>query len=157
MPLATIPEGEYGQEFVCDTEFFKTMENSDVISSDVKVKLDITHKNGNYNCRFKFSGTIEIPCDRCLDALSHEVDTEYCITVRYGEEYNDESDEVLIIPHEEMTLDVSGILHDTIVLTIPIRNIHAPGKCNREMEEKLMGHAAHIDDEDDLEENDDRD
>ena len=150
--LAALPEGKFEQDFVCDTEFFKHMESIDVIAGDVDVHLEISHKNNAYNCSFQIDGEIQIPCDRCLEPMTHIVEADYDIVVKYGYEYDDSSDEVLIIPEEQTSFDVSQIIHDTILLTIPIRHIHQEGECNAEMAEKFLSHLAESDDEDDEEE-----
>ncbi|MBQ5697558.1 MAG: hypothetical protein IIV50_04170, partial [Muribaculaceae bacterium] len=92
--LAALPEGKFEQDFVCDTEFFKHMESIDVIAGDVDVHLEISHKNNAYNCSFQIDGEIQIPCDRCLEPMTHIVEADYDIVVKYGYEYDDSSDEV---------------------------------------------------------------
>lgn len=146
--LASIADGRHEQDFVCDTQFFKNMENSDVIDADVKVHLDLVKKNGLYDCTFTCKGLLHIPCDRCLDPLDHEVDTTYHITVQYGDSYDDASDDLLVIPHNDTYLNVAYMLYDTILLTIPLRHVHPLGKCNRAMAAALNKHNARIDDAD---------
>ena len=138
--LATLADGHYEQDFECGTEFFKNMENPDIITSDVKVHLDLVKKGEAYDCNFTCKGTLRIPCDRCLDPIDHEVDTAYHIIVKYGEDYNDESDDLLVIPQTDSYLNVAYMLYDTIVLTIPIRHVHPMGKCNRAMVAALHKH-----------------
>lgn len=140
--LASLADGRHEQDFVCDTEFFKNMENTDVVSSDVQVHMDLEKKHGSYDMTFTFKGELQIPCDRCLDPMLHEVDTTYHITVEYGDSYNDASDDLLVIPSTDAWLNVAYMLYDTIVLTIPLRHVHAPGKCNRAMAAALHKHSA---------------
>ena len=138
--LASLPEGKFEQEFVCDTQFFKNMENEDVVNSDVKVHLDLEHRNGLYDLKFTLKGVVQVPCDRCLDPIDIEVDTTYDIKVEYGDTYDDASDELLIIPGSNPYLNVAYMLYDTIVLTIPMRHVHPLGKCNRAMAAALTKH-----------------
>ena len=49
IPLASLGDGKYVQDFECGTEFFKNMENPDIITSDVKVNLDLEKKNETYD------------------------------------------------------------------------------------------------------------
>ena len=153
--LASLPEGHHEQEFVCDTQFFKNMENTDVINSDVTVHMDLNHKNDLYDMEFTCKGTLQVPCDRCLDPIELEVDATYHITVEYGDSYNDASDDLLIIPHNDSYLNVAYMLYDTILLTIPLRKVHPLGKCNRAMAAALNKHKVRgsEDDEDTVETN----
>ena len=147
--LASLPEGKFQQEFVCDTQFFKNMENEDVVNSDVKVHLDLENRNGLYDLKFTLKGMVQVPCDRCLDPIDIEVDTSYNIKVEYGDSYDDASDELLIIPSSNSYLNVAYMLYDTILLSIPMRHVHPLGKCNRAMAAALNKHKAQsdIDDE----------
>ena len=127
------------------------MENTDVLNADVDVHLDLTNKNGLYDLAFTCKGKLQIPCDRCLDPIDHEVDTTYHITVEYGDSYNDASDDLLIIPNSDTYLNVAYMLYDTILLTIPLRHVHPLGKCNRAMAAALNKHKARGAEEDEEE------
>ena len=143
-----MPEGKFEQEFVCDTQFFKNMENTDVVNSDVKVHLDLVNRNGLYDLNFTFTGLVQVPCDRCLDPIDIEVDTTYNIKVEYGDTYDDASDDLLIIPAANPYLNVAYMLYDTILLAIPMRHVHPLGKCNRAMAAALNKHKVRGDEDD---------
>lgn len=142
-----MPEGHHERDFHIGPEFFKNMENPDILGADVNVHLDLEHRNGAYDCTFTCKGTLEIPCDRCLDPLEHEVDTQYHVVVKYGDRYDDASDDVLVIPESNHSLNVAYMLNDTIVLTIPMRHVHPMGKCNRAMAAVLNKHSSQTGDE----------
>lgn len=124
------------------------MEHPGIHNADVKVHLDLEKRHDAYDCTFYCKGIIQVPCDRCLDLLDIEVDTVYHIIVKYGESYNDESDDVLVIPYSNPYLNVAYMLYDTIVLCIPLRCVHPLGKCNRAMAAALNKHKARGTEED---------
>lgn len=145
--LASLPDGHHEQDFEIGTEFFRNMENRDIISSDIYVHLDLIKKDELYDCTFTVKGVLQIPCDRCLDPLEHEVDTEYHVVVKYGDNYDDGADNLLTIPYSNSYLNVAYILNDTILLTIPMRHVHPLGKCNRAMAAALNKHRSAGDDD----------
>jgi len=138
--LAGKPDGHYEQDFEIGKEFFENMENHDILSSDIHVHMDMDKRNDAYYCEFHCKGMLQIPCDRCLDPMEHEVDTTYRVTVKYGDNYDDGADNLLVIPYSNKYLNVAYMLYDTILLTIPIRHVHPQGKCNRAMLEALRKH-----------------
>lgn len=144
--LGSLAEGHHEQDFLIDTTFFRNMEDDNIIDADVKVHLDLDYRNGIYDCNFTLKGMMHIPCDRCLDPMEFPVDTTYHIAVKYGPEYDDSSDDVLVIPDTDMFLNVAYMLHDTIVLTIPMRHVHPVGKCNRAMSDVLHRHSSEAED-----------
>lgn len=149
--LASLPIGKQQQEFVCDTQFFKNMENDDVVNADVAVHLDLENRNGLYDLKFTLKGLVQVPCDRCLDPIDIDVDTTYNIKVEYGDSYDDASDDLLIIPTDNPYLNVAYMLYDTILLSIPMRHVHPLGKCNRAMAAALSRHRVQGDEEDEEE------
>ncbi len=148
--LKSLPEGEHTFEYHLDKQFFINMENSDVRDADVNVKLDVDHRGDAYVLAFHLTGTLTVLCDRCLDELPLDIDATYGLTVKYGDEYNDDSDTLLVIPESDNYLNVAYMIYDTAVLAIPPRHVHPQGKCNRAMSalNKKYGVNASADDED---------
>lgn len=142
LPLKTLTEGTHEFDYRLDKQFFVNMENSDVRDADLAVHLTVTHRNALYSLRFHITGPLTLLCDRCLDDLVIDIDTTYDINVEYGDDYNDESDDLLIIPESDSNLNVSYMLYDTVVLAIPIKHVHPLGKCNRQMSALLKKHRA---------------
>ncbi len=140
--LASMEDGHYEKDFRIGRLFFEEMENDSVLGADVDVMLDIDKRHGSYLLQFHCEGTMQVPCDRCLDPVDHQVDTDYDVTVRYGEEYDDSKDNLLIIPYNETVLNVASLIYDTLLLTIPLRCVHPEGACNSEMSETLRQHQA---------------
>lgn len=146
--LKSLPIGKHTFEYHLDKTFFQNMENSDVRDADAKVVLDVDHRAEGYYLQFHLTGTLTLLCDRCLDELPIDVDSEYSLTVRYGSDYNDDSDTLLIIPESDNYLNVAYMIYDTAVLAIPARHVHPLGKCNRAMSALYKKHARSADDED---------
>ncbi|MCM1137910.1 MAG: DUF177 domain-containing protein [Duncaniella sp.] len=148
LPLKTIPEGTQQFEYHLGKQFFVNMESADIHDADLTVKLAVTHKHDIYNLAFHVSGTVTLICDRCLDDLIQPIDATYDIAVKFGADYS-ETDELLIIPESENYLNVSYMIYDTASLAVPVKHVHPLGKCNRAMSALLRKHrATKVDDED---------
>ncbi len=131
--LKSLPLGKHDFEYHLDKQFFINMENSDVRDADVNVALTVNHSNDAYQLSFHLTGTLTVLCDRCLDELPLDIDTTYDLTVKYGDDYDNESDTLLVIPESDNYLNVAYMIYDTAVLAIPPRHVHPQGKCNRAM------------------------
>lgn len=147
--LKSLPHGKHSFEYHLDKTFFSNMENDDVRDADIRVTLDVDYRGDSYVMEFHLVGTLTVLCDRCLDELPLPVDASYNLAVKYGEEYNDDSDTLLIIPESDNYLNVAYMIYDTAVLAIPPRHVHPQGKCNRAMSalNKKYG-VKNLDDED---------
>ncbi len=148
LPLKTLSIGTHEFDYHLDKQFFANMEYADAREADIDVHLTVTLRNDIYVLHFKVTGTLTMLCDRCLDDMVVDVDAQYDINVEYGDDYNDESDDLLIIPVSDNYLNVSYMIYDTVVLALPIKHVHPMGKCNRQMSALLKKHRATISAED---------
>lgn len=138
LPLKTLSVGVQDFKYHLDAAFFNDVEATEVREASVDASLKVDRKDdGYYLLSFGFSGEITIPCDRCLDDMQLSVDTTYDLTVKEGDEYDDSDDKVLVIPGHWRELDLTPLMRDTVLLTIPIMHAHPEGECNEEMLERL--------------------
>ena len=79
-----MPIGTQDFEYVLDNEFFKNIEGEDVQKGKVKVKLTVKRTAASFELDFDLEGVIQIPCDRCLDDMDHEVKTQETLYVKFG-------------------------------------------------------------------------
>jgi len=149
LQLKSLAEGTHEFDYKIDKQFFVNMEYADVRDADLDVHLTVTYRNSLYKLAFRITGTLTLLCDRCLDDMVLPVDTTYNVNVEYGDAYNDESDDLLIIPQSDNYINVAYMLFDTVVLVIPMKHVHPAGKCNRAMSALLKKHRAHTAGEDD--------
>ncbi len=150
LPLKNIPEGTQEFEYHLGKQFFVNMESADIHDADLTVNLTVTHKHDLYNLVFRVTGTVTLICDRCLDDLIQPIEAAYEIAVKYGDDYA-EPDELLVIPESDTYLNVSYMIYDTASLAIPVKHVHPLGKCNRAMSALLRKHRATKGDEEDAE------
>jgi len=148
LPLKSMAPGTHQFEYKLGKTFFNNMENEDIHDADLRVALTVVYKADVYELDFAVEGTLTLICDRCLDDLEFPVDTTYHINVKYGDDYNDDSDTLLVIPESDNYLNVAYMIYDTVALTIPIKHVHPLGKCNRQMSAMLKKHRATSGDED---------
>ncbi|MDE5687146.1 MAG: DUF177 domain-containing protein [Paramuribaculum sp.] len=149
LPLKSMAPGTHESEYRLGKTFFANMESEDIHDADLRVALTVNYKGDIYELNFTVEGTVTLICDRCLDDLEYPIETSYHINVKYGDDYNDDSDDLLVIPESDNYLNVAYMIYDTVALTIPIKHVHPLGKCNRQMSAMLKKHrAAAVSDED---------
>lgn len=136
-------------EYLLNSLFFTNIGSEDIQKGKVNVQITISKKAGVFDFSFIFSGVIVIPCDRCLDDMDLPIDTTAHLIVKLGKDYSEESDEIVVIPEMEGKINLAWFLYEFIALAIPIKHVHAPGKCNKQMTSKLKKHTAKSDDGDD--------
>ena len=131
-------------EFDLDNVFFADIDGEEFQKGAVKAKVVVSKNRDVFDFSFALAGMVVVPCDRCLDDLTMEVDTENTLRVKLGDSYADEGD-IVIVPENEGDLNIAWYLYEFIALALPMKRVHAPGKCNHEMTGRLKKHSAGAD------------
>ncbi|MDH8702322.1 uncharacterized metal-binding protein YceD (DUF177 family) [Dysgonomonadaceae bacterium PH5-43] len=148
--LKGIRQDSVEYEYLLDSQFFTDIEGEDIQKGKVETLLTISKIDEfSFSFDFQFNGSIAISCDRCLDDMNFPIDTTSRLVVKLGEDYSEESDDIVTIPEKEGIINIAWFLYEFIALEIPIKHVHAPGKCNKQMAAKLKKHTAKSVDEDD--------
>ena len=125
-------------EFDVDGDFFKALDTSEVKDGVLHVSVSIRKATGFYELQFHTEGTVTVPCDLCLDDMEQPIMTDNRLVAKLGAETYTEDDDVVTVDENEGILDTSWLIYEFIALAIPIKHVHAPGKCNSVMTQKLQ-------------------
>ena len=151
--LKNLSPGVHEYEYFLENKFFVDIDGDEVQKGKVKVNLTVKRTSMVFDMNFQLEGIVYVPCDRCLDDMELPVSTQNKLVVKFGKEYAEESEEIVIIPEEEGEINLAWFIYEFIALAIPMKHIHAPGKCNNAMSSKLKKHTARrADDEDEFDE-----
>jgi uncharacterized metal-binding protein YceD (DUF177 family) len=151
IPLKSLTIGDHSFEYQLDSEFFKNIDGQEVQKGKVSAKVLVRNNSRSFDLSFVLQGMVKIPCDRCLDDMDLEIEHSDKLIVRFGQEYAEEGDDIIIVPESEGEINIAWFLYEFVALSIPIKHVHAPGKCNKAMSGKLRKHLAKgPDDESDL-------
>lgn len=156
--LRSLPEGKSEYDYHLDDKFFVLIDSdsNDIKKGDLNVKLVIQKTANTFECNFIINGTVTVPCDRCLDDLKMEVGTKNRLIVKFGKEYSEESDEIVIIPEDDGEINIVWFLYEFIALSLPMKKVHPQGECNKTVSSKLRKYKISDtnDDDDDLDSDD---
>jgi DUF177 domain-containing protein len=134
--------GKHEFNYAIHDEFFALFENSEIEKGSVKVEFILDKKSNFMEFIFNMSGTVGIPCDRCLDNYNQPIDYKGKIIVKFGEERNEISDEMIVLSKDDFEIDLKDYIYELIFLNIPLRKVHPDDEdgnstCNQEMLNKL--------------------
>ncbi len=127
-------------EFVLDNLFFAHIDGPEVQKGKVNVILTVKKTSRAFEFHFQTDGIVWVPCDRCLDEMELVVSSTDKLMVKFGREYAEEGDNLIVIPEEEGEINVAWFMYEFVALSVPMKHVHAPGKCNKGMTGKLNKH-----------------
>jgi uncharacterized metal-binding protein YceD (DUF177 family) len=134
--LKGLKEEDTSLELSLDDDFFAALDGAEVKQGSLHVSVSIRKATGFFELQFHSKGHVIIPCDRCLDDMEQPVETDNRLIVKLGSSYSEE-DDIIVVPEDEGILDISWFIYEFAILAIPIRHVHAPGKCNPAMTKAL--------------------
>jgi len=123
-------------DYDLDDSFFRALDQSQLEHGTLHVSVSIRKMTGFFEFLFHTDGSVIVSCDRCLDDMEQPIDAENRLVVKLGGTYSDEDDTVTV-DEEDGIFDMSWFIYEFIMLAIPIKHVHAPGKCNSAMTQKL--------------------
>jgi len=146
--LRNLAQGVHSFDYQLDNTFFVNIDGDEVQRGKVEVKLTLKRTSVAFEMDFQLNGGVMVPCDRCLDDMELPVETQNRLVVKFGKEYAEESDEVVVIPEDEGAINLAWFLYEFVALAVPMKHVHAPGKCNKSMTSKLKKHTSRSADDD---------
>ncbi|MNF22828.1 hypothetical protein D3C85_110010 [compost metagenome] len=126
IPFIGLKLGKHHFEYQISNKFFEIFDYHEFQNSDIKVNLVLEKKSTMLELSFKHKGTVNVPCDLTGEDFDLPVKGKMNLIVRFGETFNNDNEELLILPHGEFEIDVAQYIYEMIVLSVPLRRVH-PG------------------------------
>jgi uncharacterized metal-binding protein YceD (DUF177 family) len=126
IPFVGLKLGKHHFEYQVNNKFFEIFDYHEFQNSDIKVNLVLDKKSTMLELSFKHKGTVNVPCDMTSEDFDLPIKGKMNLIVRFGEVFNNDNEELLILPHGEFEIDVAQYIYEMIVLSVPLRRVH-PG------------------------------
>ncbi|MBP0905274.1 YceD family protein [Mariniflexile gromovii] len=126
IPFVGLKLGKHHFEYKIEQAFFEYFEYEEFNNVNVDVNLILDKKSTLLELNFKISGFVNVNCDLTNEPYDQTIKNEFDLVVKFGDEYNDEFDDILIVPHGTYEVNVQQYIYELIVLSVPIKRIH-PG------------------------------
>ncbi|MFH1159445.1 MAG: DUF177 domain-containing protein [bacterium] len=142
IPFRGLKPGIHRYDFQIGNPFFERFQEGEIRNGNVSVHLDLDKEERMLIFHFSISGEVTLPCDRCNEPVQLEVNGKERLIVKFGDTFEEQSEELQIIPESETHFDTAPFFYECIHLLLPMRRIHpenGQGKnsCNPEILRKL--------------------
>jgi len=115
---------EHHFQYEIDDEFFRKYGTDIVSEGKFLVDLLLTKHETFIETGFKISGAARLICDRSLEPFDFPIDSKHKIVFKYGDEYQEITDEIITIPRDAATLELGQYIYEFIVLEVPLKKLH---------------------------------
>lgn len=119
-----LKHGKHLFEYEIGNAFFELFDYHEFNNSNQKVSVVLDKKSNLLELFFKSEGFVNVNCDVTNEPFDLSVNGELHLIVKFGNEYNDENDEFLVIPAGEHTINIAQYIYEMIVLSVPSKRVH---------------------------------
>ena len=118
--------GKHLFDYKIEKAFFDEFEYDDVNDIDVQAEVELNKKDTFLEFNFNISGNVNVNCDLTNEPYAEDISGIFDLVVKFGDDYNNENEDVLIVPHGEYEINIAQYIYELIVLSIPSKRVH-PG------------------------------
>ena len=137
IPFIGLKDGKHQFEYQIDNSFFKLFDFDEFNETEIKVTLEFHKKPTILELTFNTEGTVDVNCDLTNEPFDQPIEGNLNLIVKFGNEYNNENEEILIIPHREYEINIAHYIYEMIVLAMPSKRLH-PGIEDGTLESEIL-------------------
>ena len=132
-----LKEGEHNYIFKISDSFLKNFGFNELKNVDVQVNSLFVKKNSLMELSLNGKGSYVLTCDISNEEFLYKVDSKLNYIIKFGENYNDDNDQFVIIPHSSYKFNIAKTIYEMVVLSIPQKKLH-PGVIDGSLNSKTV-------------------
>ena len=140
IPFSGLSQGKHGFDYSVKNKFFESFDYNEFNSADINVHAQLNKMTTMLELELSAKGTVNVNCDITNEPFDQPISGDLELVIKFGEEYNNENDEILIIPHGEHQINIAQYVYEYIILAVPVKRVHpgiADGTLKSEILDKL--------------------
>lgn len=135
--FAGLKEGKHQFQFEVDNTFFENFGFEEFNSSSIIVDSVLDKKNTIMELSLHATGSVNVNCDVTNEPFDLDIDSSMNLVIKFGDAFNDENEELLILSHGEYEFNTSQYIYEMLVLSIPHKRVH-PGVEDGSLESDVL-------------------
>jgi uncharacterized metal-binding protein YceD (DUF177 family) len=137
IPFLGLKLGQHSFEYQINNKFFESFDYHEFNEASITVAVVLNKMSTVMELEMNAHGTVNLACDLTNEPFDQDITAALALVVKFGDEFNDEDDEILVIPHGEHQINIAQYLYEMLVLAVPPKRIH-PGVINGTLESEAL-------------------
>jgi uncharacterized metal-binding protein YceD (DUF177 family) len=137
IPFIGLKDESHLFEYQISNTFFDAFNFDEYFDTNIQIELTFNKKDTMLLLTFVAKGTVNVTCDVSGEPFDQKINANLSLIVKFGEEYNDENEEVLILPYASFQINVAQYIYEMVVLNVPSKRVH-PKVLDGTMESEAM-------------------
>ena len=133
IPYLGLKNGIHLYEFEADETFFSKFDQSLFVKAKVNYEVQLEKLNTQINLEIDLVGLVDNQCDTCGGDLTSQIEGDFRVVVKFGDETSDLTDDLIILGPSEQFVNLDQLFFEFAHLCLPARNVHENElDCNQE-------------------------
>lgn len=132
-----LKEGIHYFKYKIENQFFEAFNFNEYLEANIAVDVEFIKKSTLIELNLMAKGTIRVACDVSNELFDQPVKGELSLVIKFGNEYNDDNEEVIIIPYGDHQVNIAQFIYEMIVLAVPKKKVH-PGIENGTLQSPVL-------------------
>ena len=121
-----LKEGSHNFNFEVSNQLFLSFQYLEFNNCKISADVNLIKKSNLLEIEIKSKGTINLNCHVSDESFDYFHNEHYKFVVKFGNSFNDEDPEMLVVPFGTYEINISQQLYEMIVLSLPLKVVH-PG------------------------------
>jgi uncharacterized metal-binding protein YceD (DUF177 family) len=119
-----LKNGQHQYKFHLDKTFFDQFNFDEFKQCDIDILIDFNKSDSLLEFKIHSDGTVNIPCDISGEYYDQPIKGELDFIVKFGEAYNDDREDLIVIPYHSHFINVAQQVYESVLLNVPVKRIH---------------------------------
>ncbi|TAI47649.1 YceD family protein [Flagellimonas allohymeniacidonis] len=137
IPFSGLKLGKHKFGYQIDNTFFESFDYLEFNEAQIKVSAILNKMNNMMELELSSDGQVNVDCDVTGEPFLQPISSKLDLVIKFGEEFNDENDEILILPHGEHQFNLAQYIYEMLVLAVPQKKVH-PGVIDGTLQSEVL-------------------
>lgn len=122
--IINLSNKKHSYVFDIDGHLFSNMPDSFLEIGNLQATISLDKSETMMRGYFQIKGYVQLICDRSNELFDFVIESENNLIFKYGEDFQELTEDIVVIPRMLQKLNIAQYLYEFIVLAIPIKKNH---------------------------------
>lgn len=129
-----LKNGMHEFKFEVEQSFFDLFEiEQEFTNAHINVEIKLEKHSTFLDFKVLINGFVDLICDITTEKFTNLISNSINVLVKFGESYDDSNEEIITIPHGDSAFNISQVIYEAVILSIPMKKI-SPNVKNEDIE-----------------------
>lgn len=135
IPVQRLSEGTHVIQLELQKEFIEQQNIEEMLDMQIRVDVNFTKRIQLHTLEISIDGWVQVPCDRCLEPVQISLSNTLTFVVKQSvsEDELSDAEDVILYSHDQPELDISHVLYEIVLLSMPLKKVHDDTMCNADI------------------------